>query len=445
MKFPDATPVNLLDVWVWDELGSRKVGVLERKLENNLPYQAHVLFHYADDLRQSDAVSLLMPVRRETYRTPRAGLVDILHPIFDQNLPEGALRAYLEQRYRKVIPDIGDFDLLCLVGNNGIGRVRVVPYGTKAEHIEKTHPAPTALTELLAAQGSAKLLEALFETLAPISGVSGVQPKALFQSRSKETVPTLSPAKPSGKRRLTIQNEKYILKTSADDFPWLALNEYLCLQAAHLGGLNTVQAQLSNDGQTLAVLRFDISDSGYPLGFEDGCSLAGRSSREKYVGSYEDLLRYILDFLPEQEHQEAKRDFFQIVAFSCLIGNGDAHLKNFGLLYREPTQTPYLAPAFDLVCTTAYIPQDLLALSLLGQKQFPTIQSLMLFGCQVCNLGKPQTKRILEQILEGLELSLRDLNDYCEKFPEFAQHCGETMQGVWKRRLSLPECKLTPP
>jgi len=55
---------------------------------------------------------------------------------------------------------------------------------------------------------------------------------------------------------------------------------------------------------------------------------------------------------------------FDSVALSCPVGNGDAHLKNFGLLCTDPTlEDCLLAPAFGIVNTTSYLPEDVLTLS----------------------------------------------------------------------------------
>ncbi len=55
-----------------------------------------------------------------------------------------------------------------------------------------------------------------------------------------------------------------------------------------------------------------------------------------------------------------------------LIGNADAHLKNWSLVYPDG-RTPKLAPAYDLVATGPYIPGDRLALSLGGTKEFAQV------------------------------------------------------------------------
>ena len=61
------------------------------------------------------------------------------------------------------------------------------------------------------------------------------------------------------------------------------------------------------------------------------------------------------------------------------------YLKNFGLLYSDPTQPDaWLAPAYDIVNTKAYIPEDVLALDFVGNMSlFASRQGLLDFA-QVC-------------------------------------------------------------
>ena len=60
-------------------------------------------------------------------------------------------------------------------------------------------------------------------------------------------------------------------------------------------------------------------------------------------------------------------DFIRRLTFTILTGNGDMHLKNWSFIYPD-SQTPHLAPAYDMVSTIPYIPNDRLALKLLNTK-----------------------------------------------------------------------------
>jgi serine/threonine-protein kinase HipA len=70
--------------------------------------------------------------------------------------------------------------------------------------------------------------------------------------------------------------------------------------------------------------------------------------------------------------EEAVTEYTRRLVFNVLIGNADAHLKNWSLIYPD-RRTPRLAPAYDLVATIPYIPPDRLALSLGNTKEFTDV------------------------------------------------------------------------
>jgi serine/threonine-protein kinase HipA len=70
-----------------------------------------ILFGYRAGVRPENAVSLTMPVRADQFDST-AGLL----PIFEMNLPEGALRERLRLQFARTIPEFDDLDLLQIVG-----------------------------------------------------------------------------------------------------------------------------------------------------------------------------------------------------------------------------------------------------------------------------------------------------------------------------------------
>ena len=78
----------------------------------------------------------------------------------------------------------------------------------------------------------------------------------------------------------------------------------------------------------------------------------------------------IFDLFPNRFEQLA--EFIRRLVVNILIGNGDAHLKNWSVIYRDKV-TPQLAPAYDLVSTIHYVQNDRLALNLGGEKHFESI------------------------------------------------------------------------
>jgi serine/threonine-protein kinase HipA len=71
----------------------------------------------------------------------------------------------------------------------------------------------------------------------------------------------------------------------------------------------------------------------------------------------------------------------------CAVENGDAHLKNFAVLYEHPEGQVRLAPVYDIIATTPYYARDVLALTLGGSKAFPDRARLSDFGRRACGLG----------------------------------------------------------
>ena len=416
---------NLLDVWVDDHLGSRKVGVLERYAEEGNPKQSTVVFYYLDGNNEADAISITMPIRRKPYLPKYAGLIGNLPPVFDQNIPEGALHAYLVQRYRKVVENMGDFDLLRLAGNRSIGRLRAVPHNQVPN---PESPESPSIDTILSDPDAQALLESLYDRLAPYSGVSGVQPKVLAEEQKQGVQPA---SKLSGYSKLTMQNESHIIKAAGREYPGLTINEYLCLRACEMSKLNTAKARLSDDGSVLVLTRFDKDENGRPMGFEDMACLSGLTSQEKYSGSYEEMTRRLIMMIEPERRSAVLAELFRSIALSCVLGNGDAHLKNFGLIYSDPTRPAFLAPAYDICCTLAYLSNDQLALSMGASNKFPDRSLLTRFGRLSCRLTKNEVDSILEDVAIGVEIASIELDYYCNIDPQFNAQCGEGMHRAW--------------
>ncbi|PIY27875.1 MAG: hypothetical protein CO105_07830 [Comamonadaceae bacterium CG_4_9_14_3_um_filter_60_33] len=115
-------------------------------------------------------MSLSMPVAREHYISH----YKTLHPVFDMNLPEGALAERLRKEFSKVIPHFDALALLKIVGKSQIGRLRFAMPG------EGMPDVPTEnLSDLLAHDGAEGLFESLLARYAVHSGISGAMPKEM--------------------------------------------------------------------------------------------------------------------------------------------------------------------------------------------------------------------------------------------------------------------------
>jgi len=364
---------------------------------------------YAEAIAEEQAVSLTMPVGAGRYEH------EGLHPIFDMNMPEGHLRYALINMFRKTVTAFDDFDLLRMVGPYQLGRVTV------GEPADRPMPG-TSVSDLLVHDGAQDLFEDLVGTYAAYSGVSGVQPKVLVRDEGNGDV-----------SRLTHKGATHIVKSwNANEYPELATNEYFCLRAAVHAGLNVANHELSAAGRFLVVERFDISENGY-CGFEDFCVLNALKTDAKYDSSYEACAKIVKAYLPPEKHGEALFELFRLIALSAAIQNGDAHLKNFGVLYDHAGADANisLAPAFDLITTTAYKPRDIMALLMAGSKNWPKHKLLYKFGRVACGLGETQVQRALEQVADGISQAKQELVQHTTRNAQFKE-IGERMVAAWE-------------
>jgi serine/threonine-protein kinase HipA len=170
--------------------------------------------------------------------------------------------------------------------------------------------------------------------------------------------------------RLTAFDAGAIYKTGNESFPHLALNEWLCLRVAQRAGIEVPEFELSRDGRVLRLARFDRTPAG-PLGFEDFAALEGLGTQQKYDSTYERVVKTAVTFVPALARVATRRELFRRIVLCWMLRNGDAHLKNFALLYSSATDAR-LAPLYDLITTTAYpaLRSDVPALALDGRKSW---------------------------------------------------------------------------
>jgi serine/threonine-protein kinase HipA len=353
-------------------------------------------FRYVQPHAEQAAVALLMPAAKQL--TWQDG---DLFPTMDQNLPEGDLFRKIRELFPK--QTMTPMHMLALIGRNGIGRlgyslpdsaVTPMPRTISKNELLKTAYTPAVFNDLMAAY------------LSTGAGIAGMQPKIMVPDRPTVPIPSL------------------IVKAASAAYPGLAANEFMCLTAARLAGIDTPTFALSDDGQMLVLDRFDllVHENGRieRLGFEDIAALAGLRVRDvlsdrKYQGSYQriaELMRQLQ--LPSYNLHR----FFEQVAFSVMVRNGDAHLKNFGLLYRS-AQDIWLAPMFDVVTTSIYtytqyaggpeLQDRTLALKLFAGKNqtraYPSKEELEDFGQRICGVSQPA--RTLDRIAQSMQDTMK--------------------------------------
>ncbi|MDR9860922.1 MULTISPECIES: type II toxin-antitoxin system HipA family toxin [Pseudomonas] len=355
-------------------------------------------FRYHEDASPKIAISLSMPVRHDEYRRRE------LHPVFQMNLPEGYVLEQLRNRLAKTV-NVDPMLLLALSGSSSpIGRLQVRSETVDALLEEQQFPGEN-LEEILTWDGTEDIFADMLDRYILRAGISGVQPKVLVPERQQIEWP-----------RVTSKTSELIIKSGRDEFPGLAINEFLCMSMAKDAGIPVPPFYLSDNAKLFVMRRFDRDDQLNPIGFEDMAALMGLSANQKYSKSYAAIAKAIRVYCPPEHLRSSLDQLFDSVALSCIVGNGDAHLKNFGLLYSEPTQRDaHLAPAYDIVNTTAYIPEDVLALDLAGNKSmFASRQGLLEFA-HTCEIDHPKER--IQRLLASVEAVLGHYPQYREQAP----------------------------
>jgi serine/threonine-protein kinase HipA len=403
----------MIKVWT----GAAESGLLDRAAGQ--PSDRASTFLYMPGAPPDRAVSVTMPVRLASW-DERFGIA----PIFEMNLPEGALRERLRLAFAKATGTFDDYDLLSIVGRSQLGRLR---YTGENDQLEESVPFQS-VDEILARRRDGDLFRYLLEKFAAYSGISGVQPKFLVRDQkafaSKGKGPRLSTA---------YRGATHIVKFwDANEFPQLAANEYFCLKAAEKCGLTVPPYRIAEDGAALVIDRFDLRPDGTYRGFEDFCVLNARRTDQKYSGSYEtNILKRFSQFANSPHVYEDLEQLFTLIALNCALRNGDAHLKNFGIVYDEVLGAARLAPVYDLVTTAVYLPQDSMALTLNGTTRWPSTKDLQRLGETRIGATPARIRQILERIADALSSTATSLRTYIRHHPEFAT-IGKQILHQWK-------------
>ncbi len=287
---------------------------------------------------------------REILRAPRDHRLvrnDGRWPTYFSNLlPEGHNRERLAKERRCGADD--EFELLAGAGHDLMGAVEVEPV-----HAEDGIPDPvrhwhTALGLDVLEPG---FVEDPVEDAAALPGVI-TKFSAVFDGR-RYVVKRYGAA------------GSYILKLPTTRHPDLVENEFTGYQLCEAVGLHCAKAAIISKADTelpehipfdrvLAVPRFDRGPDGLRVHMEEFAQVLGLPPRSKYgkgLSDYSDILK-LLEALSANRVNDVREFIGRFVAF-ILMGNTDAHLKNWALLYPD-AHSPVLSPLYDPVCVTAF-------------------------------------------------------------------------------------------
>ena len=344
----------------------------------------------------AEQVSITMENRTASYNS------GALHPVFEMNLPEGFVRQAISERLQRYTK-VNDLLFLALQQEQGIGRL-----GYKSELILDAPPNEN-LDALIHWDSRENVFDYLLNKFLFHTAVSGVQPKVMVHTD-----------------KATFLQPDLIIKTGGENYPHLSLNEFVCMSIAKKCGIPTPNFWLSDNEQLFIMERFDIKDNGVSLGMEDFAVLMKKRSVDKYLSSYEHVAKVVKLFCSEL-HQ--LQQVFDYISISCLLGNGDAHLKNFALLYADPTDKGIkLSPLYDVVNTMPYpeLSNDL-ALKMNKSNAFPDKKGLLDFARNIGLRDPSERLQEIADIATGFIQSFDQSNHFSDLKEYFEKSISRTM------------------
>ncbi len=287
------------------------------------------------------ALSRSLPLREETFTQKEC------RGFFGGTLPEEDNRKVIARILG--ISDKNDFAMLEQIGGECAGAISFLPEDEKIPEGDDRYRdlADDDLTNLLRELPRRPLMAG--EDGIRLS-LAGVQDKiAVRIDDGKISIPRGSA--PSS----------HVLKPAIDTYEGVVFNEAFCMALARACGLNAARVDIGKveDIDYLLAERYDRIRDGEEniqrLHQEDFCQALGIPSEIKYQSEGGPSLAVCFDLIRDASSAPAPDliALLDAVIFNLLIGNHDAHAKNFSLLYM-PDRSIRLAPLYDLVSTVYY-------------------------------------------------------------------------------------------
>ena len=316
-------------------------------------YHSAVFSYLESYLSEADSVpiSISLPLQREPFSPAQT------RNFFEGLLPEGFTRRSVAQWMHL---DEDDYlSILHGLGRECLGAVRI------SEDGETTEASYEKITEHevreLAAEGASKSTDLVTKAHLSLTGATGKV--GLYFDKTENAWYLPKGTAPS----------THIVKQSHIRLREIVTNEQLCMQTAQKCGIEVPESFIINmaDGRDDEVLfatkRYDrvfagnasvINGLPRPLRLhqEDFAQAMGIPSSGKYENDGEHHMKRMFDLLRVYSSDPIgdRLRLWNMIVFHYLIGNTDAHIKNFSLLYSANAKGIRLAPAYDIVSTSVY-------------------------------------------------------------------------------------------
>jgi len=324
-----------------------KVGKIEGLSYND------ACFSYDEDYlsKSGKAISISLPLQEKPFSPTRTRI------FFDGLLPEGFLRKNIAANMH-----YDEYDYLSILYNLGrecIGAIRI----DENDREEKSgyERITSKQVEELAAEGTTKSAEIVIKTHLSLTGASGKVGLYYDDKEKKWFLPYgLAPS-------------THIVKQSHVRLDGIVTNEQISMLAARKCGISVPESFIINVGKGIdsevlfATKRFDrVTDETsdlidglkrpFRIHQEDFAQAMGIASFEKYEAEGQNYAEKMFEMIRNYANNpmEDQLALWNRIVFNYALGNTDAHIKNYSLLYDFDMERVRLAPAYDMLSTVIY-------------------------------------------------------------------------------------------
>ena len=306
-------------------------------------------FSYDKDyLARKDAYGLGMNISLSDHPIDSAKILNYL----DGLLPEGDNRAILAQLLKSDEDNVGD--LLGKLAGDCIGDLAFLRHDSQTDIKSLEYYEPLSVERFKELTHPASRVRNLVIAERRFS-LTGAQQKIGLFKRSESIINTSADwLLPN-----TFAPSNFILKPSSPVYPDLSINEYICMRLADSCEIEIPDVWIIDPESPVYITRrFDRINEGNSvlrLQQEDLCQLQNKGRHQRYENSSGPSVNDCIEAISwySSNAYGDKLQFMRLFIFNFIIGNTDAHGKNFSFL-REQNGAILLSPAYDLVSVTRY-------------------------------------------------------------------------------------------
>ena len=320
-------------------LNDKHIGILEKDGNGG------IIFQYSNDADR--ILSLSLPIQKATFDNKQC------RGFFNGLLPESEHTRIAIGKIYGINPK-NDFSILQAIGYDCAGAVSFFDSDdeqTPSKYLQENYEIDyTPLSE--------NALEKFINELPQKPLATGVEDMRLSLAGAQDKTSVIVVDGQIGIPKSNVPTS-HILKPAINGFNETIENEFICIKAAKALGINVPDVKIgyANKTKYFLIQRYDreiIANKIKRIHQEDFCQASNIPSVYKYQSEGGvDFKRCFEILRATSQPAVAINQFIQLMIFNYLIGNNDAHGKNFSILHYENGEIKF-APAYDILCSQAY-------------------------------------------------------------------------------------------